>query len=147
MVSRRGARWDFSTDSCYLRRLSAGPQLLLPFFFFFNLLSYLLGAAPPGSDGTRRTQRSLKRTARRPQRSAGRRSPLRWGAPFGGFRRKERRGCPLPLPAFLLLLLLLAPSSRPPRSASGARSHRGAQTAPAAAALAHNGAETHQQGT
>lgn len=108
--------------------------------------SPLPSAAPPGSDGTRRTQRSLKRTARRPQRSAGRRSPLRSGAPFGGFRRKERRGCPLPLPAFLLLLLLLAPSSRPPRSASGARSHRGAQTAPAAAALAHNGAETHQQG-
>lgn len=108
--------------------------------------SPLPSAAPPGSDGTRRTQRSLRRTARRPQRSAGRRSPLRSGAPFGGFRRKERRGCPLPLPAFLLLLLLLAPSSRPPRSASGARSHRGAQTAPAAAALAHNGAETHQQG-
>lgn len=108
--------------------------------------SPLPSAAPPGSDGTRRTQRSLKCTARRPQRSAGRRSPLRSGAPFGGFRRKERRGCPLPLPAFLLLLLLLAPSSRPPRSASGARSHRGAQTAPAAAALAHNGAETHQQG-
>lgn len=107
--------------------------------------SPLPSAAPPGSDGTRRTQRSLKCTARRPQRSAGRRSPLRSGAPFGGFRRKERRGCPLPLPAFLLLLLL-APSSRPPRSASGARSHRGAQTAPAAAALAHNGAETHQQG-
>jgi len=42
-----GARWDFSTDSCYLRRLSAGPQLLLP-FFFFNLLSYLLGVVGGG---------------------------------------------------------------------------------------------------
>ncbi|KAM9662536.1 ubiquitin-conjugating enzyme E2 D3 isoform 1-T1 [Morphnus guianensis] len=76
---------------------------------------------------------------------------LRSGAPLGCFRRKEKRGCPLPPlrlppppppppPPRLL------PPSRPPLGASGARSHRGAQTGPAAAALAHNGAETHQQG-
>ncbi|XP_054059809.1 ubiquitin-conjugating enzyme E2 D3 isoform X1 [Rissa tridactyla] len=74
--------------------------------------------------------------------AARRQAGLRSGAPLGCFRRKEKRSCPLPPlrlpPPPPPPPPRLRPPSRPPLGASGARSHRGAQTGPAAAAaLAH----------
>lgn len=142
---RRRLRWALSSSLSFSggRRLfSASP--LLPH------TPFLLPVVTGGGGAARRAERSPAAslahglTARRAL--GGRRAPV--GRPPRLFPEEGEAQLPppplrLPPPPPPRLL----PPSRPPLGASGARSHRGAQTGPAAAAaLTHNGAETHQQG-
>ncbi|KAM6361443.1 ubiquitin-conjugating enzyme E2 D3 [Alca torda] len=105
------------------------------------LLTHPSSSRPRREAAKRRGGRSAPPAASQADGLAARRQAgLRSGAPLGCFRRKEKRSCPLPplrLPPPPPPPPRLRPPSRPPLGASGARSHRGAQTGPAAAALAH----------
>ncbi|XP_065489903.1 ubiquitin-conjugating enzyme E2 D3 [Caloenas nicobarica] len=99
--------WARSSSVPGGRRLSPTPPFLLP---------AVTGAA-------RRAERSPRLPGARARRRQAGRAPL--GRPLGCFRRKEKRRCPLPLPAFLPLLLARSLPPGPP----SARAERGVTAA------------------